>query len=114
MNVWVYAIGSIVFISLLSLGGVFTLALNPGRLKQILLYLVSFAVGGLYGDAFIHLIPEAFRKFGIGMTPCLYIRGDIHFLPGRKNNTMESGQHFRKYQSRAPACPHDAYNRRHS
>jgi len=77
MNVWVYAIGSIVFISLLSLGGVFTLALNPGRLKQILLYLVSFAVGGLYGDAFIHLIPEAFRKFGIGMTPCLYILGGI-------------------------------------
>ena len=32
------------------------------NLKKILLYVVSFAVGALIGDVFIHLLPEAFKN----------------------------------------------------
>jgi len=42
-------------------------------LKKILLYFVSFSAGGLFGDAFIHLIPEAVEKSGFGMHVSLYI-----------------------------------------
>ena len=62
MEVWIYALVSVIVVSLLSLIGVFTLALKRQWLGSILLFLVSFAVGGLFGDAFIHLIPEAFEK----------------------------------------------------
>jgi hypothetical protein len=30
--------------------------------EEGLLFLVSFAVGGLFGDVFIHILPEAFEK----------------------------------------------------
>ena len=50
--------------SLASLVGVFTLSLNPKKLKSILSYLVAFAAGALIGDAFIHLLPEAIEENG--------------------------------------------------
>lgn len=59
-----YTITSLGIVSLVSLVGIFTLSLNPQRLNQLLLYLVSFAVGGLLGNVFFHLIPEAFEKVG--------------------------------------------------
>ena len=43
------------------------------RLKKLLLYLVSFAVGGLFGDALIHLIPESFEQLGSGPRTSLFI-----------------------------------------
>ncbi len=63
-----YTFVSLIVVSLISLVGVFTLALKPDRLKKILLYLVSFAVGGLLGDAFIHLLPETFEQIGFNIT----------------------------------------------
>ena len=71
--VWVYTLVSVVVVSLISLIGVVTLAFNPERLKKMILYLVSFAVGGLFGDAVIHLIPEAFKKLGFGLNTSLLI-----------------------------------------
>lgn len=59
-----YAFLSLVVVSLLSLVGIFTLSLNAQRLNKLLLYMVSFAVGGLFGNAFLHLLPEAFEKAG--------------------------------------------------
>lgn len=60
-------------ISLVSLIGVFTLSFNAERLAKITLFLVSFAVGGLLGDAFIHLLPEAFEELGTNLTVSLYV-----------------------------------------
>jgi zinc and cadmium transporter len=60
-------------VSLLSLVGIFFLSLNVQRLRRILLFLVSFAVGGLFGDAFIHLLPESFAKLGPTLATSLYI-----------------------------------------
>ena len=60
--VWIYALISVIIVSLISLIGVFTFAVSEDKLKKVLIYLVSFAAGTLLGDAFIHLIPEAFQE----------------------------------------------------
>ena len=72
-QIWLYAIISVIVVSSISFIGVFFLSLKKERLKKILLYLVSFAVGGLFGDAFIHLLPESFEKIGKNLTVSLYI-----------------------------------------
>jgi zinc and cadmium transporter len=62
MQIWIYTILSVVFISLLSLVGILTIPIKNENLNKILIYLVAFAAGTLLGDAFIHLIPEAYES----------------------------------------------------
>jgi zinc and cadmium transporter len=52
---------------------VLTFSLKEENLKRLLLYLVSFSAGGLFGDAFIHLIPEAAEANGFGLQVSSYI-----------------------------------------
>jgi len=59
MNVWIYSIVSVIIVSVISLVGIAFLSVKPARLQKILLVLVSFAVGALFGDAFFHLLPES-------------------------------------------------------
>jgi len=81
MQVWIYSIASVIVVSLISLIGVFTLSLKQETLRKILLFLVSFAVGGLFGDAFIHLLPESFEKLGTKLSTSLYtIAGILIFF----------------------------------
>jgi zinc and cadmium transporter len=72
-QIWFLSILSVFVVSLISLVGIFFLSLNETRLRRILLFLVSFAVGGLFGDAFIHLLPESFEKLGTALSVSLYI-----------------------------------------
>ena len=79
--VWAYALGSVILVSVLSMIGVFFLAADNARLQRMLVFLVSFAIGGLTGDAFIHLIPEAFEDLGTGLfTSLLIIAGMLLFF----------------------------------
>src|SRR3989344_4273389 len=55
-----YAFLSVLAVSALSLVGAFTLTLKEKVLKSLIFVLVSMSAGALFGDAFIHLIPEAF------------------------------------------------------
>ena len=81
MNAWTYTFISVVGVSLLSLVGVFFLSLNEARLRKMLLFLVSLAVGGLFGDAIIHLIPESFEKLpGKLIAPILLLAGILLFF----------------------------------
>jgi zinc and cadmium transporter len=57
-----WILGSTVVVSLISLVGVFTLALREKTLNKILLVLVGFSAGALMGGAFLHLLPEAIEK----------------------------------------------------
>lgn len=59
---FIWIIGSTFLISLISLIGVFTLALKERWLEKILLTLVALASGALLGGAFIHLLPEAIEE----------------------------------------------------
>jgi len=68
-----YAIVSVILISLVSLIGAVTISLSVDRLRRITLFLVSFAVGGLLGDAFIHLLPESFEELGTNLLVSLYV-----------------------------------------
>lgn len=61
-NIWAYTLISVIFISLVSLVGVFTLSIDKKKLYRFLIYLVSLSAGTLLGDAFIHLIPEAYES----------------------------------------------------
>ncbi|MDD5195731.1 MAG: ZIP family metal transporter [Candidatus Omnitrophica bacterium] len=73
MKVWIYSSISVLLVSLISLIGVFTLSIKRERLLKATLLLVSFAAGALFGDAFIHLLPESFEKLGTNLTTSLYI-----------------------------------------
>ena len=79
MITWVLGLTSVIVISAISLTGVLVLWLKDQQLKKILLYLVSFSVGGLFGDAFIHLIPEAIEESGFGTSISLLILLGILF-----------------------------------
>lgn len=73
MTVWLYTFMGVAVVSLMSLIGIFTLSLRPERLKTMMLFLVSFAVGGLFGDALIHLIPESFEQLGSEPLTSLFV-----------------------------------------
>ena len=74
---WLYAITSVVIVSLISLVGLFTLALKKKKLENILIFLVSFAAGGLIGGAFIHLLPEIVEEEGFSLTVSLSLLAGI-------------------------------------
>jgi zinc and cadmium transporter len=78
---FIYAFVSVLVVSLISLIGVFTLALKKETLQKILFFLISLAVGGLFGGAFLHLIPEVFES-GLNSTVAafLIIAGIFVFL----------------------------------
>jgi zinc and cadmium transporter len=59
--IWIYSLLSVFLVSCISLIGLLTFSLKEKTLRKILLYLVSFSVGGLLGDAFIHLLPESIK-----------------------------------------------------
>ncbi len=73
MPVWIYTIISVFIVSLTSFVGVFTLSMKQEKIKQASTLLVSFAAGALFGDAFIHLLPESFAKLGPGLATSLFI-----------------------------------------
>ncbi len=75
--IWIYTLVSVVIVSFISLIGVFTLSFGLERLKKMILYMVSFAVGGLFGDTFIHLLPESFEKLGINIYTSLGVLSGV-------------------------------------
>lgn len=75
-----YALGSVLIVSLISLIGAFTISMNAERLRAGLFVLVALAVGALLGDAFIHLIPEAFETTTDPAMLSLAIVGGILFF----------------------------------
>ena len=60
-------------VNLVSLVGVFTLSIKEETMRKYIFLLVSLAVGALLGDAFIHLIPEAFETSSNPLTVSLLV-----------------------------------------
>jgi len=75
--VWIYTLISVSIVSLISLVGVFTLSIDRDKLYKYLIYLVSLSAGTLMGDAFIHLIPEAYEDSKSNVSVSLYILSGI-------------------------------------
>jgi zinc and cadmium transporter len=72
-QVWVQSLVSVAFVSALSLMGILTFMLERELHRGLLLYLVSLSVGGLFGGAFFHLIPEAVEASGFTPRVSVYI-----------------------------------------
>jgi len=64
-----WSLASVALVSLISLVGLVTLAVRKEVMSKLLLIFVSFSAGGLLGDAFLHLLPEAVE--GAGFTVSL-------------------------------------------
>lgn len=73
MNVWIYTLLSVSIISLVSLVGIFFLAIRKESLKKLQLLLVALATGGFLGGAFFHLLPESFESFDHPEEASLYL-----------------------------------------
>ena len=73
MNAWAYTLLSVVMISLISLVSVVVIMLGPRRLDRIIPLLISLAVGALFGDALVHLLPEAFEDSPSPTLVSLYV-----------------------------------------
>lgn len=77
MLIWAYTLSAIFLVSLISFIGVFTLLFKKATISKLTFVLVSFAVGGLFGDAFLHLIPEAYEELGATPVTAFLILGGI-------------------------------------
>ncbi len=77
MGVWLYTIGSVLLVSIVSFTGAATLSIEGKKLKKVLIYLVSFAAGALFGDAFLHLLPEVIEENGFSLTVSISIIAGI-------------------------------------
>jgi zinc and cadmium transporter len=76
--IWLLSLLSVVFVSVISFVGVSIVSLMGKDLRKAVLYLVSFSAGGLFGGAFIHLIPEAMLEGTPGLrVPLLVLAGII-------------------------------------
>jgi len=78
--VWFNALISVAIVSSISLIGVIALGFGEKKLHKALLFLVSFSAGSLFGDAFIHLLPEAAASMGFGLEFSLLLIGGILFF----------------------------------
>lgn len=98
----IYALLSVVAVSVISLVGAVLLPLNEKRLKTFLIYFLSFSAGALLGDVFIHLLPEVVEAEGftqsvsvnilIGILATFVIEKIIHW----KHHQSHSG-HIHKH-----------------
>jgi zinc and cadmium transporter len=92
-----YAFGSVTLVSLVSLIGILTISVSEEKLRSALFVLVSLAAGAMFGDAFIHLLPESFQKSGGTLLPSMSVLAGIlaffileKFLLWRHQHTLES------------------------
>ena len=96
MTLWLYAVGSVLLVSLVSLAGVFTLSLGKARLERVIFLLVAFAVGAMLSGALLHLIPRSYERLGDGpITGSLVLAGVLGFF------VLEKFLHWR-HQHGAP------------
>lgn len=75
----ILAFASVIAVSLVSLVGVAAIAMDAARVRRLATLFISFAVGALLGDAFIHLIPGALAFRAAGQAP---LRASLLILGG--------------------------------
>ena len=75
------ALFAVLIVSLISLVGLLALGMSTAFLKKCLPFLVSLAVGALFGDAIIHLIPHALEEVEGGVVvPFFVLLGIVVFF----------------------------------
>jgi zinc and cadmium transporter len=98
-GVWFYSLVSVLIVSLVSFVGVLTLGVKQDKLKKILIYFISFSAGALFGDAFIHLMPEIIKEQGFGLNVSIYLLiGILIFF------ILEKIVHWQQYHCHGEEC----------
>lgn len=69
----IYVFIAVFIVSLISLIGIFSLALEEEKLQKTISFLISFAVGVLLGDVFLHLLPGIYEEMGLEIKTSLLI-----------------------------------------
>ncbi|PIR76184.1 MAG: ZIP family metal transporter [Candidatus Magasanikbacteria bacterium CG10_big_fil_rev_8_21_14_0_10_42_10] len=68
VTIWLFALGSVFLVSLVSLVGIVALSFGMENVKKWLLLFVSFSAGTLLGDAFLHLLPQVTEQKGFSLS----------------------------------------------
>jgi zinc and cadmium transporter len=79
MEIVLYTLASVLIVSLISLIGILTLGMKEQLLKRIVLYLVGFSTGALFGDVFFHILPEIAEDSGWTIEVSLAVLAGILF-----------------------------------
>ncbi|MBI2043403.1 ZIP family metal transporter [Candidatus Pacearchaeota archaeon] len=99
-QIWIYSLASVLIVSLISFIGLFAFSIKIKQLKKILIYVVAFAAGALFGSAFLHLLPELIEKSGFTLNiPYLILFGVVLFFSLEKmvhwhHHHMHFGKEF--------------------
>lgn len=75
-----YPILSVIIISAISFVGVLTFSMKTEQLKKGILYLVSFSAGAIFGDVFLHLLPEFVEEHGWELSASVMVLAGIVFM----------------------------------
>lgn len=78
-TVWIYALLSVLGVSLVSLIGILTLGWKVSFLKKITIFLVSLSAWALLWDVFLHLLPELVEHGHFDVHTGFIILGAITF-----------------------------------
>ena len=104
MTTIVFALASVVVVSLVSLVGLATLSMDEARLRKLAAVFISFAVGALLGDAFIHLIPQTFAPQEAHRSPLesslLVLAGVLGFFVVEKLLLHRHGALYEQFHGR--------------
>lgn len=76
-GIWLYTLASVIVISLASFVGVIAISSNRAGVQQAVFIMVSLAVGAMFGDVFIHLLPQAFATTVNTVATSVYILAGI-------------------------------------
>src|SRR3989344_4473134 len=108
-SLYVYTLTSVFLVSLVSFVGLFTLSIKEMLLRRVVFVLVSLAAGALLGDAFIHLVPEAFTNIAALPAALLMIGGVLLFF------VLEKFLHWHHYHGAENAGgEHEGDHRAHA
>jgi len=81
MHPALFSLFGVILASLISLTAIVVLFVSESFLRKVIFFLVSLSVGALFGDAFIHLIPESFENLATAtLTPVLILSGILVFF----------------------------------
>lgn len=99
---FLYMLLSVAVVSLLSLIGISLLALSHKAFHQIVFGLVALAVGALFGDCFLHLLPEAYKDPSQSTKASLYVMAGILLFFALENFLHWRHQHSDEHQKIEP------------
>lgn len=75
--VWIYSLVSVFIVSTISLLGALVLFVEKESLQRVLFALVSLSAGAIFGDVFLHLLPELAENDGLNVPSSLFILAGI-------------------------------------